>query len=91
MGIEETEIEPGCYIDGRWGQYAYRRIVEIAVKYGYPPSEDWFDSTINDDAVVEESDKALAWLNANVAKPGFLWGWQDGEVFYQTVEWWEND
>lgn len=36
-------------------------------------------------------DIAEDWLNEHVAKPGFSFGWQDGEFFLMNNEWWEED
>jgi hypothetical protein len=36
-------------------------------------------------------DEAEDWLNENVAKEGFSFGWNDGELFYMNDEWWDED
>lgn len=33
-------LEPGCYIDGHWGQYGADRLVQLAVELGWTPSDD---------------------------------------------------
>ena len=30
------KIEPGCYVDGHWGQYAPARVIQIAGEMGIP-------------------------------------------------------
>ncbi len=37
------------------------------------------------------SEDAEEWLNKNVARPGFMFGWSDGEFFYMDVSWWSED
>lgn len=86
-------MKAGCYIDGHWGIYAYSGIIDIAKDLGYVPSEDYLAS--NPEAgsidVIEESETAIDWLNANAAEPGFIWGWHDGEFYYQPVRWWHDE
>lgn len=87
---------PGCIVDGHAGIYAYVYVIDYAKEYGYVPTYDYpqdpttsLDSDI--DYLVEESDRAIEWLNAMVAKDGYLFGWNDGEVFYNHVNWWEDE
>jgi len=35
-------------------------------------------------------DEAEEWLNENIAKPGFSFGWSDGEFFLMDNSWWED-
>lgn len=37
------------------------------------------------------ADEAEEWLNNNVALPGFMFGWNDGEFFYMGIEWWSEE
>lgn len=43
------------------------------------------------DELVEGADEAIGWLSEHIAPEGTSFGWQDGEVFLQTEEWWEDD
>lgn len=36
------------------------------------------------------ADIAEDWMNENVAKPGFQFGWVNGEWFYMKDEWWDD-
>jgi len=36
-------------------------------------------------------DDAEEWLNKNVAREGFAFGWSDGELFYMNTEWFDQD
>lgn len=36
------------------------------------------------------ADTAEEWMNENVAKDGFSFGWSNGEFFYMNTEWWEE-
>lgn len=37
------------------------------------------------------ADEAEDWLNDNVARPGFSFGWNDGEFFYMDYHWWSEE
>ncbi len=37
------------------------------------------------------ADQAEEWLNDHVAPEGYSFGWNDGEFFLQSSEWWEQD
>ncbi len=37
------------------------------------------------------ADEAEEWLNDNVARPGFAFGWSDGEFFYMDYLWWSEE
>ena len=85
----------GCIFDSHLGQYIFQEIVKMAEGIGYETSEGYAppaDGTIGeDDDVIEESQAAEDWLNANVAEPKHSFGWYDGDYMYQTVDWWEEE
>jgi hypothetical protein len=81
------ELEPGCYIDGHWGQYGNDRLAELAESYDIPiPGEYdtreirrkggdyWFDD------YVMAGDWILDNLNL-VTDEEHVWAWIDGELF----------
>lgn len=37
------------------------------------------------------ADEAEDWLNENIAKPGFSFGWNDGEFFLMDYQWWSEE
>lgn len=98
--------DAGCWIEGSWGQYGIARMVEIATDYGYADAEDiriarghlaecsipgsqW----VTDDEVEslhDAADSIESWLNAEVAPPGYYFGWADGEFFLQSESWWDE-
>lgn len=96
----------GCLVGGHWGQYAPARMIEVAAELGYADREvidlaerklaammpstapDLSDS--EDEALVDADDKVVGWLNENVAVEGHMFGWEDGEFFYQPDAWWED-
>lgn len=89
------EIEPGCYIDGHWGQYGLDRLAELAEEFDVPippqhdtrlirrsESEHWFDD------YVMAGDWILDNLNL-VTDNHHVWAWIDGELFLIEVD--ENE
>lgn len=36
-------------------------------------------------------DEAEDWLNENIAKPGYLFGWFESELFYMPYSWWDEN
>ena len=111
-------MEPGCFIDGHWGQYGIARMIEIAADMGWTDkaaepglgqqkdgiklamrklasmspsdsdSEDLTDS--EEEELIWAADDAEAWLNEQTPE-GYSWGWQDGEFFLSSAEWWEEE
>jgi hypothetical protein len=97
---------PGCYVEGSWGQYGTGRMIQIAVDLGYevpPDDKPYFEAELkatqygreaNESADQQEiilslADLAEKWLNDN-APEGFAWGWEDGEFFFQSLTWWQE-
>jgi hypothetical protein len=37
------------------------------------------------------ADEAEDWLNDNIAKPGYVFGWNDGEFFLMHHTWWSEE
>lgn len=50
--------------------------------------ESYVDDWILDSGGI--ADAAEDWLNENVAKDGFSFGWADGEFFLMDDSWWES-
>ncbi len=82
-GMPET-LEP-TYRDAphdalTWLMEKYRTEPDAEVEPGYTVAE----------AIIDDADAAEQWLNDVVAGEGFSFGWNDGEFFYQSDEWWEE-
>ena len=54
-------------------------------------SSDYVMSDDDHDYLIEWANGAEEWLNENVAEDGFSFGWHDGEFFYQSEQWWEEE
>lgn len=87
--------DAGCWIDGHYGHYGPARLIEIAHNFGYEKDGAMCQEYLYGDAsslkcefIVEASDDAEAWMNANVAPTGFSFGWHDGEWFLWSDEEW---
>lgn len=96
--MPEYAGETGCLIDSHHGQYMYGMVVDIARNHGYQPSPYYLTHVTlynkgleGTEAVVDEADRAEVWLNEHVAAEGHSFGWEDGEFYYQSDEWWEDD
>lgn len=72
-------VEPGCYIDGHWGQYSPDRLAEIAEGFGWSP-----DKPTDDPRVI----RAFAdQLDEYRDLP--LWEWHSESA--DDIETWLND
>lgn len=52
------------------------------------------DITLTDDEeerLSDASDEVEDWLNHNVAPDGYSFGWHDGEFFFASAQWWEEE
>jgi hypothetical protein len=96
------EFSTGCWIDSRWGHYGSARLVQIAIDLGWDDpdagyfAERYFDNSYEMSAdeseqVYAASEDAELWLNEVIAKPGYLFGWSDGEFFLMPYEWWTEE
>ena len=85
-----ANYSPGCYIDSHHGHYAIPEVVRIAEREGRPMDAEMTDllaryeehsheAAFNMEAVIEESDKAIDWLNEHCPLDGHTWGWNDGD------------
>jgi hypothetical protein len=90
--MDISAIDTGCWVDGHWGIYSYGHIIGIAEGFGYKPSEDYLAGNREPatEEEIEESEDAIAWLNVNACADDCLWGWEDGEFYYQHLDWWEE-
>ena len=102
-----TASDSGCWIDGRWGEYAGARMIWIATEYG------WHDEQVitlaqrhlatmgpNDAPSLSDDehgqlfgalDSAEQFLNDYVAPDGYSFGWFDGEFFLWPDEDWQGE
>jgi hypothetical protein len=95
------EPSTGCWIDDRWGHYAPARLIQIAVDLGWQDQDaaelaDCYMDHKGMDADKAErtfwaSEDAEDWLNENVAREGYMFGWSDGEFFLMPIEWWSEE
>ena len=93
--------EQGCYVDGTWGQYGLTRLIEVAETAGFPVSDSVrFDMGVDAETngsdddyelIVEEADRAEAWLNENIAGSDEAFGWHEGEFFLWPLTTWNED
>ena len=98
--------QPGCYVDGHWGQYAVAHMVNRAEEFGYDNAEviDLADRHIaaigpsdapgltfdEFEALSEASDEVETWLNEHVAPEGYSFGWYEGEFYLWADTEWEE-
>jgi hypothetical protein len=86
----------GCLLDSHTGRYNIPRVIGIALDYGMPmedqDAEYWANKEDDPDSeyMIEWSQASEEWLNENVADEGFMFGWMDGDFFYQSENWWED-
>lgn len=105
MKVNGATFEPGCYIDGHWGQYATDRLAEIAERIGWAP-DTWMQDPrkirrraelyeISDETeqdlweLFHACDDEIIEWLNDHTEDG-VWGWQDGELFLQTEEEWQH-
>ena len=104
MNETKITPDVGCYVDGHWGQYGIARVIIIAKDYGWDDDDaikiaekhlasmgPSTNPSLDDDEWELLSDATQAaedWLNDNVSDNNHSWGWNDGEFFYQSTEWW---
>jgi hypothetical protein len=104
MQLNGHNIEPGCYVDGHWGQYGTDRLAEIAEGHGWTPespyknprflraeAEKCDEDNVQHDLweMFHEADDAIIdWLNDHTIDG--VWGWDDGELFLRTAKDWQE-
>lgn len=97
-----TTPDPGCYVDGHWGQYGIARAVQVAQEFGWEDEEardlaarhlaamgPSTEPGLDEDEwerLVGAADDAEAWLNDNVKLEGYAWEWNDGEFGLYALE-----
>ena len=94
--VNGLEANPGCYIDGHWGQYGVDRIAAICEQFGCPdPESHDLPSSIvaatrvvmsNFDGWIEAGEIFTSILDEceqrlNDATVGGCWMWEDGEFY----------
>ena len=89
-------VDPGCWVDGWYGQYATARLIDIATALGFPAA-DYIDvaerhlacmgqsdtpeiGTDEFDILADGADAAESWMNDH-APTGYRFGWVDGEFY----------
>jgi hypothetical protein len=90
--------EPGCMFDSHKGHYIIVEIIRFAEGEGRKLNDrmtnliDRYESESHDptypfERVIEESDKAIEWLNDN-RRPdaAYAWGWNDGDFGLYEIE-----
>ncbi len=85
-----TPADTGCWLGGVYGWHNTYRIIDTAIGRGMPiTAEDeaaldmYRESgeSIDDGWMVGEmAEEALTWLNENVAPPGHLFTWHEGDL-----------
>lgn len=81
--------ETGCVIDGVHGIYAGQLLCNYAQAHGWVSLFGWDESQDSELRQFTE-DSAMDFLNENLAKDGYLFGWFDGNVMYWSVADWED-
>lgn len=94
--MNETELEPGCYIDGHWGQYGPARLLQMAGEMGWksdvlPLAEKKLHSMAmgGTEEITEDEDERIdyavdfaeEWLNDHMAPEGLYWFWYECEFY----------
>jgi len=82
VSIAEANVikppEPGCYLDSHHGFHSNAvGIVRLAQGYGRPAVQICEDDDL--DFLVEESDRAIEWLNEYRPLDCYSWDWNDGD------------
>lgn len=107
MVTKAQPTDAGCWIDGHWGQFGVARLVQIAEENGYTDAglidlasrhlaamgpSTAPDLTDDEHEILSDgADEVEAWLNEHIAPEGYSFGWQDGEFFLQSAEWWQEE
>lgn len=102
MKVNGQPADPGCYIEGSWGQYGPDRVADVAEQFGIEiePVDDPRELRLQaDNAEAEgptgESDKLWdrhVWAaddieqRLNMVTEGGYWMWTDGEFFLTQTE-----
>jgi hypothetical protein len=85
--VNGTIEEPGCYVDGHWGQYGLERFIdiadgilgtELAAQLPSRDADEYLDHAVD---IADEAEQLL-----NDKTEGGAWIWHDGEVFLVTNE-----
>lgn len=101
--LDTDKLEPGCYIDGHWGQYGPARMLQMAGEMGWEneailalaekklasmaPSENEELTADEEDQICDALDGAEQWLNDHAVPEDHSWEWIDGEFFLSALDW----
>lgn len=92
-----TPLRPGCYFDSHRGHYIYPEIIRFARSFGRPTDEEietalarydghYHEADYPHEAIIEESEAAIEWLNEHFGQAGHVWEWNDGDFGLYAVE-----
>lgn len=95
-----TLDECGCYLDGQRGHYIARDTIDLASYWGFPLTKDEARFTARyaldgdkpdypHEALSDLCDRAVDWLNENIAPEGASFGFDDG-LYLLTADAWEG-
>jgi hypothetical protein len=91
----------GCYVGDHWGNYAIRRMIEVAKEFGFTTTKaddqqiaivkmgegDPLISAI--EYVDELADRAQSWLNEHIAPEDTSFDWFEGGFYLWPNEQWK--
>jgi len=92
-----TVFEPGCIFDSHRGHYIYPEIIKLAESEGRALDDrmiglvesydkDYHEESYDYEAIIEESEAAIGWLNDNRRPEGFWFGWWEGDFGLYPIE-----
>jgi len=81
--------QTGCVIDGIHGVYTGQLLCNYAQAHGWVSLFGWDESQDLELRQFTE-DSAMNFLNEYVARPGYSFGWFDGNVMYWSDADWED-
>jgi len=93
---EKVQPISGCWISGQWGHYGLPRMIDIAIEFGCPLTEDDYvllsayedGEGYDPDEFYSLADEVEEWMNAWLAPSGYSFGWFEGEYFLMTNQQW---
>lgn len=92
-----TNADAGCIYDSHNGHYIIPFVIGYAHDAGRQTdpfvlfalseyADNYHDPVFPNDALIEEHDQAIIWLNQNVAPDGFIFEWNDGDFGLYSVD-----
>jgi aminoglycoside phosphotransferase (APT) family kinase protein len=88
--MPDIELAPGCYFDSHRGHYIVPDIIAFARNAGRPTDpfvgyaldqyeHVYYTEGYPSEALIEESDRAIEWLNEHHPWDAHTWMWNDGD------------